>query len=98
MERNAMLRPCTSWGDRGPHGLVEDRAQPDVKNRGEAFPLWVISGNGVTPASCPFSTQTFVSASGTSAKYQKRTLRRGRLHRRRAACNTQPADESLGSV
>ena len=28
--------------------------------------LWVISGNGVTPASCPFfpSKQTFVSVSG----------------------------------
>jgi hypothetical protein len=33
-------------------------------------------GNGVTPASCPFfpSKQTFVSASGTSAKCHERTL------------------------
>jgi len=32
-------------------------------------PLWVRSGNGVTPASCRFfpSKQSFVSASGTSA-------------------------------
>jgi hypothetical protein len=34
--------------------------------------FWVISGNGVTPATCPFSPskQTFVSASGTSVMCQ----------------------------
>ena len=41
-------------------------------------PLWVISGNGVTSASCPLfpSKRTFVSASGTSAMCQKRTLQK----------------------
>jgi hypothetical protein len=37
--------------------------------------LWVISGNGVTPAPCPFfpSKQTFVGAGGMSEKCQKQT-------------------------
>jgi hypothetical protein len=45
------------------------------KDQAKYLSLWVISGNGVTPASCPFfpSKQTFVSASGTSAMCHKRT-------------------------
>src|SRR6478672_3836705 len=31
MEWNAKLRLCTSWGDRGPHGRIEDRPISDVK-------------------------------------------------------------------
>ena len=33
-EWNANLRLCTSWGDRGPHGRIEDRSISDVKNMG----------------------------------------------------------------
>jgi hypothetical protein len=46
-----------------------------VESKNMLCPVWVISGNGVTPASCPFfpSKQTFVSASGTSAMCQDRT-------------------------
>jgi hypothetical protein len=41
---------------------------------GIGHPLWVTSGNGVTPASCPFfpSKQTFAAESNKEKKKKKR--------------------------